>query len=371
MALYQVTEASLVKVPETTFAQEKVFERRDLQRLLRLDPSVIASDLYVIAEEYGDWEDSGRRIDLLCLSKEAQLVVVELKRTEDGGHMELQAIRYAAMVSSMTFDQLVSAHARLIGGDDAHQRAEASICEYLGWKTSEDGSLSSDDVRIILIAADFSREVTTAVLWLNKRDLDITCIRIKPYKSNGQLLIDVQQIIPLPEAAEYETKIRDKKQEERRVKSKRQEIFWRFWGQLIERSKGKTTVVEKRNSTTDHWLSGGIGRSAFVLNFVMRQEDCQVECFIDIGKGAEEANVQVFKELEAQKAEIEAAFGEALDWQELSESRGCRICKVMLGGWKSPEAEWPNLQDKMIDAMVRLERALKGPVHAIKLPGES
>jgi hypothetical protein len=32
---------------------------------------------------------------------------MELKRTEDGGHMELQVIRYAAMVSKMTFDKVV------------------------------------------------------------------------------------------------------------------------------------------------------------------------------------------------------------------------------------------------------------------------
>jgi len=31
-------------------------------------------------------------------------VAIELKRTEDGGHMELQSTRYAAMVSTMTFD---------------------------------------------------------------------------------------------------------------------------------------------------------------------------------------------------------------------------------------------------------------------------
>ena len=47
----------------------------------------------VLAEEFGDWQDSRRRIDLLCLDRDAGLVVVELKRTEDGGHMELQAIR--------------------------------------------------------------------------------------------------------------------------------------------------------------------------------------------------------------------------------------------------------------------------------------
>ena len=62
----------------------------------------------MIAEEFGQWEDSRRRIDLLGLDKGANLVVIELKRTEDGGHMELQAIRYAAMVSTLTFDKLIT-----------------------------------------------------------------------------------------------------------------------------------------------------------------------------------------------------------------------------------------------------------------------
>jgi hypothetical protein len=62
----------------------------------------------VISEEFGNWTDSRRRIDLLGIDKEANLVVIEIKRTEDGGHLELQAIRYAAMVSAMTFDNVVS-----------------------------------------------------------------------------------------------------------------------------------------------------------------------------------------------------------------------------------------------------------------------
>ena len=63
----------------------------------------------VVAEEFGAFQDAHRRIDLLCVDREAQLVVVELKRTNDGGHMELQALRYAAMVSALTFEDLVEA----------------------------------------------------------------------------------------------------------------------------------------------------------------------------------------------------------------------------------------------------------------------
>jgi RecB family endonuclease NucS len=112
MAIFKFTKDAFVPLAETQLSAENIFERRDLQRLLRSQIQVIDPDLMVITEEFDQWVDSSRRIDLLCLDKEANLVVVELKRSEDGGYMELQAIRYAAMVSTMTFSQLVDTHSR-------------------------------------------------------------------------------------------------------------------------------------------------------------------------------------------------------------------------------------------------------------------
>jgi hypothetical protein len=99
MAIFEVTSDRLVELPSTAFAAHEFRERGDHQRLLRDQADIIAPGVLVISEEFGDWQDSRRRIDRLGLDKQANLVVVELKRTDDGGHMELQAIRYAAMVS--------------------------------------------------------------------------------------------------------------------------------------------------------------------------------------------------------------------------------------------------------------------------------
>ncbi|MGL4422428.1 MAG: hypothetical protein ACRCZF_17300 [Gemmataceae bacterium] len=169
----------------------------------------------MIAEEYGEWDDSRRRIDLLGIDRDANLVVIELKRTEDGGHMELQAIRYAAMASTMTFDQAVEGFAdylRRIGRVDADARSE--LLAFLDWH-EPDHDRFAQDVKIVLASAEFSLELTTAVLWLNQRDLDIRCVRLQPYNLSGRVLVDVTQIIPPPEAAEYQVRVREKVRKER------------------------------------------------------------------------------------------------------------------------------------------------------------
>ena len=199
----------------TSFEREGIRERVDLQRLLRSQIEILAPGTFLITEEFGYWDEGRRRIDLLALDKQANLVVIELKRDETGAHMELQAIRYAAMVSTMTFDQAASAHAnylRAIGGDPLE--APRSILRFLEWDDPREDEFARD-VRIVLVAAEFSKELTTAVLWLNGRDIDIRCVRMRPCKIDENVFLDVQQVIPLPEAEEYQVRIREQATERR------------------------------------------------------------------------------------------------------------------------------------------------------------
>lgn len=184
----------------------------DLQRLLRDRIEILSPDTLVIAEEFADWQDSKRRIDLLGIDRDAKLVVIELKRTEDGGHMELQALRYAAMVSTMTFERAAAVYGRHRGLDS--EEAQAGLLEFLGWEEPDEERFAQD-VRIVLASAEFSKELTTTVLWLNERDLDIRCVRLRPYRDGARILLDVAQVLPLPEAQDYQVRLREKETRER------------------------------------------------------------------------------------------------------------------------------------------------------------
>jgi len=214
MAILELSKMEIQALEETTFAEAGYREREDLQRLLREKIDLICPNTMVITEEFGDWEESRRRIDLLALDQDANLVVVELKRTEDGGHMDLQAIRYAAMVSTMTFDQVVSAHEKYLERWGNAGNAQEAILDFLEWEAPKEDEFAQD-VRIVLVSAEFSKELTTAVVWLNERNLDIQCIRLKPYKMKDHLLLDAQRLIPLPEVADYQVRVRQKEQAER------------------------------------------------------------------------------------------------------------------------------------------------------------
>lgn len=54
MPLYHITSDSLHELPSTSFKQENLWERRDLQRLLKLNIEAFDEKIMVITEVFGD-----------------------------------------------------------------------------------------------------------------------------------------------------------------------------------------------------------------------------------------------------------------------------------------------------------------------------
>lgn len=226
MTLYRIDaqQNSLDTIRPSTFAAVEIQERKHLQALLLNNPGAIDPDIRIVAEEFSNWKDSLRRIDLLAIDSDANLVVIELKRVEEGEHMELQAIRYAAMVSAMNFEAVVDAYEKLLDNRKLNSTdARQDLLSFLGAATEDDVVVSSTP-RIVLMAPSFSKEITTAVLWLNQQKLNIRCLEIKPYKIHDELYLDVERVIPLPSAGDYIVGINDKvTKAENQAKAKRRE----------------------------------------------------------------------------------------------------------------------------------------------------
>ena len=220
MSIFLLENGQLNAIQGTTFINESILERQHLQQALKQNISVIAADCLVLTEEYAEWDASRKRIDLLAIDKQANLVIIELKRTDTGDHMELQALRYASMISTMTFEHAldVLVDYRNKNGEEGFTRENAreTIEDFIELEAINETNFGND-VRIILVSAEFSKELTTSVIWLNERDLDITCVRMKPYKYKEQILIDIQQVLPLPEAKDYQIRAQKKAEERREI----------------------------------------------------------------------------------------------------------------------------------------------------------
>lgn len=212
MPIYNISTDGITKVPQTNFQTNGILERNHLQRFLRDKIDIISEDTLIISEEFSDWDDSRKRIDLLGVDKEANLVVIELKRTDTGDHMELQALRYASMVSTMNFEKCISIYQKYIDNRGLGLDAKEDLMNFFGWEIPLEEDFASN-VKIVLASADFSKELTTSVMWLLSKGIDITCIKLSPYHFNGEVLLDINQIIPLPEAESYLIKIKEKNTE--------------------------------------------------------------------------------------------------------------------------------------------------------------
>lgn len=253
MGIYNISDNGIETVHKTDFQSNGILERDHLQNYLRDKIEIISPDTLIISEEFSEWDESKRRIDLLGIDKDANLIVIELKRTITGDHMELQALRYASMISTLSFDRCIKIYQKYIDFRDLGLNAKEELMSFLEWDNPLDYDFASD-VKIVLASADFSKELTTSVMWLISKGIDITCVKLTPYTFKDDLLLDINQIIPLPEAENYLIKVREKTVERQiAIQSSRDKTKYYLNGKKLGKGKLVLEVVSeylKQNPTS-------------------------------------------------------------------------------------------------------------------------
>ena len=140
-----------------------------------------------------------------------------------------------------------------------------------------------------------------------------------------------------------------------------------FWQGLLDRSKEKTKLFANISPGRYHWLGTGAGRSGVTFNYLIVTDYASVELYIDHDHETGAKNKAIFDALAAQKEAIEREFGGPLEWERLDDKRASRIRKRFTDGSLADPETWPQLQDEMIDAMIRLDKALRGRLANVKL----
>ena len=117
------------------------------------------------------------------------------------------------MVANMTLKQAEDAHRVYIRNSDVNDEdTPSSIDEHLA-NDAENVSFQSGKPRIILVSANFSKELTTSVLWLNEIGAEITCVKLQPWKTNDGVFLESSHVIPVPEAKDYMVRMRNREEE--------------------------------------------------------------------------------------------------------------------------------------------------------------
>jgi len=137
-----------------------------------------------------------------------------------------------------------------------------------------------------------------------------------------------------------------------------------FWSKLRRRAAPRTKLLE--NLKPEKWYYSGIEvRQGVRLNCVLYGSWSRVEVYINTG--SLERNAAIFGHLMSSKDRIESTFGETLEWEQVPGKPRFRIVKRLdLGGLFDKE-KWPEIQDAMIQGMIRLERAFRPHIEALPL----
>lgn len=217
----------------------------------------------------------------------------------------------------------------------------------------------------IWIVENARPEHINAISWLNEsaNQCDFYLLTIEAIRIGDSSLAPLltQIIGPSEEAREIgKVKKEDSVRHKKRIE---------FWTMVLEQCRLKNiSRFDAISPTKDAWIGASAGFRGLSYNFWANQHSCRIELRIDRGKGSEEKNLKILRELELYKDEISQVFGAELNWEELEGYRVCSIRKdYQTGGYKDEPEKWGRIIGELVNGMNRLINATEGYIKALKL----
>jgi hypothetical protein len=368
MFLLDKSKNKVEEITKKTFKDLGFKERQHLQEWIAKNPSVFGEDLLIIQKEFAGFSDTNERIDLIALDKEGQLVVIENKLDDSGKDVVWQALKYTSYCSSLSKDNIRKMFQTYLDNNNQKITAEEKLSEFFDERDYDEIILNQGfSQRILLVAANFRKEVTSTMIWLMNYKLRIQCFRVTPYKHENQVFINFEQILPLKDAEEYMISMAEKvhDQVESEELKTRHVIRREFWIRLLENfnTTKKSDLFQNINPSKYHWIGAGSGIGGIAFNFAIAKNYGRVELYID--KGEKDVNEFIFQQLFDRKEETEKKFSGDLQWEKLEGRRACRIkSEINLNVFE--KENWDEMISFMTKQMIEMERTFKEQINEVR-----
>jgi hypothetical protein len=196
-------ENTLEELAETTFFENNIKERQHIEEWLRKNPEVMGEDLLIIGHKYDKFEVN-ERLDLLAIDNDGNIVVIEVKRDVTGGNVDFQALKYASYCSRLNPNDILEIFTDYINRHGLGLDAVDELMTFLNVEDEETlNTVLNSSQRIIIIGKDIDKRILSVCTWLYEKNINIKCITIKPYNYNGEIIVDLNQIIPPYKLEDY------------------------------------------------------------------------------------------------------------------------------------------------------------------------
>lgn len=140
--------------------------------------------------------------------------------------------------------------------------------------------------------------------------------------------------------------------------SEREQLYPLFWDELLKKASLRTALHDGISPGIRHFIQ--TCRTGFCFRYTIRYLEPDAQVTLSIQRSDPEENERIYHTLRDKKETIEQRFGAPLTWRPTPEYKSSIITYTLPtdGLQKLKRERWPTIQDKMIDAMVRLENAM-------------
>jgi hypothetical protein len=363
--MYLINKASnaIEPIKEITFKSAGLKERANLQEWIAKHPESLGEELLIIQKEFSGFNDTHERLDLLALDKKGNLVVIENKLDDTGRDVVWQALKYASYCSSLNSKGVIDIFNLYLKKQGVKEDAKKILEDFFVSEDFEEKLSVGVTQRIILVAAEFRKEVTSTVLWLLNFGIRIQCFKVTPYKLGDQLLLDSDQIIPIKESEEYTIRVALKNREEidsQEVLENRYSVRLAFWSQFLKEISKHDASFSNTSPSKDSWIGSGLGMSGVGLNAVVTHSYARAEVYINRGSVSE--NKKIFDYFDKHKKQIEKEFGAPLIWERMDDKVTSRIKWQLDGVNVFEDSDHQKMNEFLIDGIKRMKKAFSALV---------